>query len=253
MGFEVEVKYRLVDSGELVRRLRDRAAVELPEIHQEDTYLSHPARDFAITREALRIRRVGNENRITYKGPRHTGPTKTREEIEIRFSDGDEACRQLLHLFENLGFRPVATIRKSRAPFHLTAEGRAIEVVLDRAEGLGAFAEIETLAAALADLPAAQAAVLAVASELGLTDVEPRSYLRMALEARLSARPGVAPGAGVSPGAAATWNAGVEPAATSESSGAKKPPIEGAECRTESFPFRPPRSHFSLDWDGHTE
>ncbi len=191
MGFEVEVKYRLVDPESLARRLTERGAARKPEINQEDTYLSHPARDFAVTNEAFRVRRAGDENRITYKGPRRSGPTKTREEIEIRFDGGDESRRQMLHLLENLGFRPVATIRKKRTPFQLNVEGREIEVVLDQAEGLGAFAEIETLAPALDDLPAAQAAVLTLANELGLTEVEPRSYLRMALEAPFSARPGL--------------------------------------------------------------
>lgn len=87
-------------------------------------------------------------------------------------------------LFENLGFQPVATVRKSRTPFHLNQDGRAVEVVLDRAFGLGNFAEIEAIAATDSDLPAAQAAVLGLAKELGLTEVEPRSYLRMLLQAR---------------------------------------------------------------------
>jgi adenylate cyclase, class 2 len=130
----------------------------------------------------LRIRRIGVENRITYKGPRLSGPTKTREEIEIAVTSGEGAFSQLVRLFENLGFRPVATVRKSRTPFHLNREGLAVEVVLDRAVGLGDFAEIEALAATKSELPAAQAAVLALAQELGLTEVEPRSYLRMLLE-----------------------------------------------------------------------
>ena len=184
MGYEVEVKYRLVDHDQLERRLAERGAVREPEINQEDIYLSHPSRDFAASNEALRIRRIGAENRITYKGPRLSGPTKTREEIEIAVTSGDVAFQQLLRLFENLGFRPVATIRKSRTPFHLNHDGRAVEVVLDRALGLGNFAEIEVLAATESELPAAQAAVLALADELGLTEVEPRSYLRMTLEAR---------------------------------------------------------------------
>ena len=84
-----------------------------------------------------------------------------------------------------LGFQPVATIRKTTndVPPDRPA-GTTIEVALDRAEGLGDFAEIEALAATESDLPAAQAAVLAVASQLGLTEVEPRSYLRMTLDAR---------------------------------------------------------------------
>ena len=182
MGYEVEVKYRLVDHDQLEHRLVERGAAREPVITQEDVYLSHPSRDFAASNEALRIRRIGNENRITYKGPRLTGPTKTREEIEISVTSGEGAFNQLLRLFENLGFRPVATVRKSRTTFHLNHDGQAVEIVLDRAAGLGNFAEIEALAATESDLPAAQTAVLALAQELGLTEVEPRSYLRMFLE-----------------------------------------------------------------------
>jgi adenylate cyclase, class 2 len=187
MGYEVEVKYRSVDHDQLRSRLEALNAAADSTVVQEDIYLSHPSRDFALTNEALRLRRIGTENRITYKGPRRSGPTKTREEIEIPFAEGDEALGQLSRLFTNLGFQPVATIRKSRTTFHLTEQLHKIEVALDRAEGLGDFAEIETLAATESELPAAQAAVLAVASQLGLTEVEPRSYLRMALEASRSA------------------------------------------------------------------
>ncbi len=85
--------------------------------------------------------------------------------------------------FELLGFRPVAVVRKRRTEYHLEYEGRPMIVALDLAEGLGAFAEVETLVEAESDLPEGQAAVLALAGELGLVEVEPRSYLRMVLEA----------------------------------------------------------------------
>ncbi|MBV8267850.1 MAG: hypothetical protein JO252_16105, partial [Planctomycetaceae bacterium] len=48
---------------------------------------------------------------------------------------------------------------------------------------------VEAIAEDEADLPAAQGAVLDLADVLGLTDVEPRSYLRMALEQRPADRP----------------------------------------------------------------
>ncbi len=182
MGYEVEVKYRSVDHGGLQQRLAELGAEPVGSVLQVDTYLSHPARDFTLTNEAFRLRSVGDENRITYKGPRRPGPTKTREEIEIPFADGAQTTGQLLHLFELLGFQPAATIRKERTSFHLNRAGRTLEIALDRAQGLGDFAEIEALAASEPDLPAAQAAVLALAAELALTEVEPRSYLRMVLE-----------------------------------------------------------------------
>lgn len=183
MGYEIEVKYRAVDHDRIRRLLLERGAAEDPAIDQEDVYLRHPSRDFAVTNEALRIRRVGAENRITYKGPRLPGPTKTREEIELPFQPGESSYGELARLFANLGFEAVAAIRKRRTPFHLSASGHAIEVTLDHALGLGDFVEIEALASGESDLPAAQQAVLDLAVELGLDQVEPRSYLRMALEA----------------------------------------------------------------------
>ncbi len=98
------------------------------------------------------------------------------------FADGERAFESMRRLFENLGFRPVATIRKTRRAFHLTYRDHPLEVVLDEAEGLGTFAEVEAFVEVESDLTEAQRAVLALASELGLSEVEPRSYLRMALE-----------------------------------------------------------------------
>jgi adenylate cyclase class 2 len=184
MSFEVEVKYRSVNHDELLRLLIECGAREHPVVEQEDIYLSHPARDFAQTREALRLRRIGAENRVTYKGPRFPGPTKTREEIEIPFDPGRVPFRDLARLFENLGFRPVATVRKRRVTFRLHRPPHEIEVSLDRVEGLGDFAEIEAITRDAAGLAPAQNAVLELAAELGLDQVEPRSYLRMVLESQ---------------------------------------------------------------------
>ena len=183
MSYEVEIKYRAPDHRALRRRLLDLGAEEDPAIDQEDHYLAHPSRDFARSDEAFRLRRVGDSNRITYKGPKHAGPTKTREEIEVPFGDGPDALDRMATVLDRLGFRPVATIRKTRNPFHLKHLGRHIEVVLDTALGLGTFAEVEAIAAGPGDLPDAQAAVLDLARRLGLDAVEPRSYLRMTLEA----------------------------------------------------------------------
>lgn len=183
MSFEVESKFRTETHAELQQRLTALGAVAKPEVVQEDIYLGHPSRDFAQTKEAFRIRRIGSENRITYKGPRLSGPTKTREEIELPFEAGEPTFEQMLRLFVNLGFREVAVVRKSRRPFHLVFQGQELEVALDKAEGLGEFAEVEAFAATESDLPAAQEAVLELARRLGLTDVEPRSYLRMHLDA----------------------------------------------------------------------
>jgi adenylate cyclase class 2 len=188
MGYEVEMKFRTGDGhAELERRLVAMGGVAESVQDQEDIYLSHPGRDFGQTGEALRVRREGASNRLTYKGPKHAGPTKTREEVEIAFASGADDLARMRRLWEALGFRPVAVLHKRRQAFHLVHGGRAIEVVLDVAEHLGSFVEVEALAKSAADLPAAQAAVLDLAQALGLSEVEPRSYLRMALEQRAAA------------------------------------------------------------------
>src|SRR5689334_3972403 len=128
MGFEVEIKFRAADHADLARRLDALGAEAGPPIAQEDAYLAHPDRDFGKTDEALRLRRDGASNRITYKGPKLGGPAKTREEIEIPFADGAEAFDGMARLLERLGFRPVAVIRKSRRPYHLAHQGRAMDV-----------------------------------------------------------------------------------------------------------------------------
>jgi adenylate cyclase class 2 len=188
MAYEVELKFRLPDHESLIGRLAERGAVALSSMVQEDVYLNHPSRDFAQTREALRIRRTGSQNRLTYKGPRLSGPAKIREEIEVPFADGEIRFDQLSHLLGILGFRPIATVRKRRLSFQLTESAHVLDIAVDFVEGLGYFAEIEALAATAADLPEAQAAVVAVSDQLGLTEVEPRSYLRMVIQAHATTK-----------------------------------------------------------------
>jgi adenylate cyclase class 2 len=191
MGYEVELKFRVPEPRSLLAWLDRHEAAPAEAVTQEDQYLSHPDRDFAATDEALRLRREGAIQAITYKGPKHGGPTKTREELEVPFAPGHQSFDDLLRVFERLGFRPLRLIRKSRRPFQLVYSGRAMTVALDDVGDLGTFAEVETLANNEADLPLAQAAVLALAAELGLKEVEPRSYLRMHLERDAAGLPGI--------------------------------------------------------------
>lgn len=184
MGYEVEIKFRVTDPAALDARLSALGIEPGEPVRHADHYLAHPARDFAATDEALRIRRIGDENRITYKGPKKPGPTKTREEIEVPFDPGEAEFDKIARVFERLGFRPVAVVEKTRREADIERQGRPIAIALDDAGGLGRFAEVEALAADEGDLAAAQEAVVALGRELGLSEVEPRSYLRMTLERR---------------------------------------------------------------------
>ena len=178
--FEVEQKFRVADLTEVRQQLVVLGAEFAEPIEQADTYFSHPARNFAQTDEALRLRRVGELNRITYKGPKIDQQTKTRRELELPLAAGAAAFEQYVELLLTLGFGQVATVRKRREPAHLTWQGHAVEAALDTVEGVGQFAELE-IAADESGLAAAKEAIASLAEKAGLSRSERRSYLEMLL------------------------------------------------------------------------
>lgn len=180
MDYEVELKFRLDDPEALREWLRKLAAVPGDVVEQRDVYLAHPSRDFAATDEAFRIRSIGDDNRLTYKGPLVDQQTKTRQEVEVSFATGADNRSQMLLLLESLGFRAVRKVVKRRTPHHLDWDGRVVELAVDDVEGLGRFLELETLAAE-PDWESARDSLLRLAEHLGLKQSERRSYLQLLL------------------------------------------------------------------------
>jgi adenylate cyclase, class 2 len=78
---EVEMKFADVDFSRLEKQLREAGARAKAELDESDQYFNAPDRDFARTDEALRLRRIGSLNLVTYKGPKRDAQTKTRTEI----------------------------------------------------------------------------------------------------------------------------------------------------------------------------
>ncbi len=181
MSFEVEQKYRVVDPAAVRRRFALLGAEDGGTVVQVDTYYAHPGRDFAATDEALRIRRVGEKNFITYKGPKLDATTKTRREIEFDFSAGDSGADRCDQLLQALGFRRVAEVSKSRQISRLQRGMHVIEMAVDEVQEVGSFVELEIAARQESELDEARAALAAVAGELGLVDVERRGYLELLL------------------------------------------------------------------------
>jgi adenylate cyclase class 2 len=179
--YEVEAKFALPDPPLLRGKLAELGAVPGPPLAQCDTYFAHPARDFARTDEAFRLRRVGEQNALTYKGPLVDRQTKTRQEIEVPVAPGTAAAAKIAEMLRALGFREVRTVEKTRQPFRLSRQGREFELALDTVAGLGEFLEIETKADE-AEWEAARDALLALADELGLRESERRSYLQLLLD-----------------------------------------------------------------------
>jgi len=186
---EIEQKFADADFADLEQRLAALGVTHFVARHEEDHYHNAPDRDFKQTGEAFRMRRVGPANFLTYKGPRRDPTVKIRPELEIPLRDGDVAAEQMLQLLGHLGYRPVAVVRKHRRIAHLTRHGHNLEVCLDEVDELGRFAELEILAPEN-NLEAARSVLLEVAAELGLSRVEPRSYLTMLLAHREAAGSG---------------------------------------------------------------
>lgn len=181
MTLEVEVKCPLDETRRVLDQLADIGARPEQPLEQQDLYFAHPGRDFAQTDEALRIRRVGTANFVTYKGPVLDPTTKTRHEIEIGLTDGAAAAAEFTEMLELLGFRAVRVVEKTRTPYRLEWEGRELELALDYVAGLGHFLEIEGLAEE-ADKDAVRDSILRLAAKLQLDRFERRSYLRLLIE-----------------------------------------------------------------------
>jgi adenylate cyclase class 2 len=180
---EIEMKFPGADFATLKKLLRKWKAQAQKPTWEEDHYFNAPDRDFAKTDEALRLRRVGKVNVVTYKGPKQGTQTKTRTEIEAALAKGDEPAEEFLSILQHLGYKPVAVVKKKRRLFKLKRGGFAMEVCLDDVEELGQFAEIE-IRAPEARRDAAKEVLLETAKAMGLSNEERRSYLELLLEAR---------------------------------------------------------------------
>lgn len=177
---EIELKFRAAD-WDRPRSIISTWAPRPPETHAEaDHYFNAPDRDFAATNEAFRVRVTDGRSVLTYKGPRRPGAAKTRLEIEVPLAAGEQPTADAVRLFTALGYRPVAVVNKTREMFRFVRDGFDMAACFDDVAQVGRFIELEVVAVE-SSAAAAEAAVLAAAAELGLTDVEPRSYLRMLL------------------------------------------------------------------------
>ncbi len=181
MRLEVELKFPVQDLERVEGQLRSLGA-EIAHPHEEvDRYYGHPARNFAQTDEALRIRQKGGHCFLTYKGPKIDPTTKTRREIDLPLPAGPDSFAAWDELLQALGFRPVAEVRKQRRKAFLTWQGYRVEISLDEVVELGSFVELE-LVSDPAGVDSARSALLALADRLELHQSERRSYLELLMK-----------------------------------------------------------------------
>ncbi len=181
MSLEIELKFPVEDLKPILDFLKSQNSPPEKTIQQKDTYFAHPARDFAQSDEALRIRSIGEQSFLTYKGPVLDKNIKTRKEIELPVGCSMKDGEELASMLEFLDFQKVRSVQKTRTIYHLRWKDFPVEICLDQVVGLGQFLEIETISNDL-QRELAQNVLLHLAKHLNLTNQEKRSYLVMLLE-----------------------------------------------------------------------
>jgi adenylate cyclase, class 2 len=176
MQLEIEQKFPVDDLEQVRQLLETLGAVFEPAVHQLDIYFRHPIRDFAQTDEALRLRQVGEENCITYKGPKIDPQTKTRRELELPLEPGQKSLDSWFTMLEILGFTRAGGVSKERTSGSVSWEGGAVQLALDQVAGLGTYLELEILAEEEL-LESAKKRLQSLAGKLGLLRAERRGYL----------------------------------------------------------------------------
>ena len=186
---EVETKYRITDQSALTERLGSLGAIADDPEHHADTYYRHPCRDFVQTGEALRVRSVNSIAAVTYKGPKldvGDSALKARKEIEWCLAPADTDGSQMHDLLTQLGFDPVATVKKERTSYHWPPSAplySQFTLTIDHVDEVGQFAEIELLIPEPSPQQVDRAGKMIdeLAQQLGLDEAVRQSYLEMFL------------------------------------------------------------------------
>jgi adenylate cyclase class 2 len=116
----------------------------------------------------LRLRKIGDRYRITYKGPKISDVTKARVEQETSVGNFDTMKNILL----SLGFVESGVVIKLRKIF----SAGDTEISIDMVDGLGLFVEIEKVGVLKEHI---EKEILDIAQKLGLSRFERKSYLEL--------------------------------------------------------------------------
>jgi adenylate cyclase class 2 len=168
---EIETKFRVVDRGRLEARLKALGAHPGPREDETNVLYDDSAGRLRAEGCALRVRTVDDRGLLTFKGPPEVSfGIKSRIEWESEV----ESPRAVDAILGALGFSPSFRYEKRRTTWSFADPARPL-VVVDETP-LGLFAEIE----------GPDAAVRALAGELGVAESEfiAGSYVALWLAAR---------------------------------------------------------------------
>ncbi len=136
MPVETEIKLPVRDLDQIRATIERDYPVRHPRTHEFNVLFDSPDGSVRKKGGLLRVRRFGEEGKLTFKGPGAAGRHKQREEIELKISDG-EAMAAIL---EKLGFEPVFRYEKFRTE-HARPEEDGV-ITIDETP-IGYFLELE--------------------------------------------------------------------------------------------------------------
>src|ERR1700722_1412112 len=102
-GREVEIKLAAPGAAQARRMLRAAGfRVSKRRVFEKNTVFDTGSQTLRKSPRLLRVREVGKIAKLTYKGPPDRGKHKSREELELDFSD----ARTLGAIFDRLAYHP---------------------------------------------------------------------------------------------------------------------------------------------------
>ena len=144
---EQEVKFRLPAAEGVAAELEAIGArVEKPRHFERNVLYDYPDRRLGKRDEALRLRRVGDQSWLTWKGPHHgSGRIKQRRELETFLSDADA----VEGIMEALGLVECFRYEKYRAIYRVESAILTVDET-----SMGVFLEIEATPALIREMAA---------------------------------------------------------------------------------------------------
>ncbi len=179
MAIEVEIKLKIEDRAELIKKLEDQHFTAGKTVLESDLYFTSEFHDMKACDEALRVRHVKEKDTgkqaayLTYKGKKLDTCSMTRKELELEISDGKTG----IELLKSIGYEPTTPVEKLRYYFHR----EQMTACVDQVTGLGDFLELEIIVEDETRREAALREIEILLGKLGYTmqDTTRTSYLSM--------------------------------------------------------------------------
>ncbi len=133
---ETEVKLKVSNLHEIIKKIQDSGAVLEKERHLEkNTLYDFPSQLLYKKRSALRLRRIGNKSFLAFKGP----PQKSRKfKVRVEYETEVKNEKIMRKILKSLGFIPLFNYQKFRRIYRK----KNLKICLDELS-LGYFLEIE--------------------------------------------------------------------------------------------------------------